>query len=289
VQGLRKKEFERHLSRVESRIREVEALEPEARSVAIEAIRAVLDLHGGSLDRLLEMVVEREQGRLLGDFAQDEMVSGLLLLHGLHPLSLEERVQMALDRVKPYLGSHGGDVELVSLRDGVARLRLQGSCEGCPSSTMTLRYAIERELADAAPDLVDLQVDGLVEPRPPNFVPLTAIRSVPKRPPTEGGWQAVAGLEGMRSGEVRLVEGALFVKLGGNHYAYRETCPACAGSLSGATVRHEILTCPGCAVEFDARHAGRRLDDGGSGLTPIPLLVDAGQVQVVAAALTGAV
>ena len=65
----------------------------------------------------------------------DELVSHLLLLHGLHPVSLGDRVLDALDEVRPYLESHGGDVELVGMEGPVVRLRMQGSCSGCPSST----------------------------------------------------------------------------------------------------------------------------------------------------------
>ena len=69
----------------------------------------------------------------------DELVAHLLLLHGLHPVPVEERVRDALDGVRPYLDSHGGGVELLGVEDGVVQLRLEGSCDGCPSSTATLK------------------------------------------------------------------------------------------------------------------------------------------------------
>ena len=71
---------------------------------------------------------------------EDELVASLLVLHGLHPKDTETRVVEALDEVRPYLGSHAGGVELLGVDpEGVVHLRLEGSCDGCPSSTMTVK------------------------------------------------------------------------------------------------------------------------------------------------------
>jgi Fe-S cluster biogenesis protein NfuA len=61
-----------------------------------------------------------------------------------------------IEKVRPYLKSHGGDVELASVADGVIRLRLQGSCGSCPSSSITLKNAVEAALFEAAPDIVEI-------------------------------------------------------------------------------------------------------------------------------------
>ena len=98
-------------------------------------------------------MAEHDDGRLAAAFAGDELISHLLLLHGLHPVPLEERVRGALDEVRPYLESHGGGVELLGVEDGVARLRMEGSCDGCPSSAATLTLAIEDAIQKAAPDV----------------------------------------------------------------------------------------------------------------------------------------
>ena len=78
-------------------------------------------------------------------------------------MPLEERVEAALVSVRPYMESHGGGVELVRLEDGVAHLRLRGSCDGCPASASTLELAIREALDEAAPDLDGIEVEGLVE------------------------------------------------------------------------------------------------------------------------------
>jgi Fe-S cluster biogenesis protein NfuA len=127
--------------------------------VALEALQAVVELYGEALRRLAA------RGALDGA-TDDELVSHLLLVHDLHPSDLETRVRDALDGVRPYLGTHGGDVELLGVEAGVAKVRLAGTCNGCPSSTVTLRNAIEEALLKAAPDLEGVEAEGAAEPQP---------------------------------------------------------------------------------------------------------------------------
>src|SRR5262249_16189439 len=91
--------------------------------------------------------------------AADDLVGSLLLLYGLHPLDLATRVRQALEQARPLLQSHGGNVELLSLTDGIVRLRLLGSGNGCPSSALTLKSAIEDAIWTRAPDIVAIEVE----------------------------------------------------------------------------------------------------------------------------------
>jgi Fe-S cluster biogenesis protein NfuA len=88
------------------------------------------------------------------------MVASMLLLHGLHPDDLETRVLRGIEKVRPYLQSHGGDVELAGVRDGVVRLILRGTCGSCPSSSLTLKNAVEDALFEAAPDIVEIVAEN---------------------------------------------------------------------------------------------------------------------------------
>lgn len=155
---------QRRVTDVEALLEAVEQIaDPAARETATQLAQALLDLYGDGLERLVEHVAECDtDGRLAAAVAADELVSHLLLVHGLHPVPVEERVRSALDEVRPYLGTHGGDVALLEVRDGVAWLRLEGTCNGCPSSTATLRLAIEEAIAKAAPDLEGVEAQGAV-------------------------------------------------------------------------------------------------------------------------------
>jgi Fe-S cluster biogenesis protein NfuA len=132
-----------------------------------------MELHGSALDRLMEIVAQSGASgyALMDDFAGDDLVTSMLLLYGLHPHDLETRVRKALDRTRPFIRSHGGDVELLGVADGVVRLRLAGSCRSCPSSTMTLKLAIEQAIYEAAPDVTEIITGGQIvqeEPAPAN-------------------------------------------------------------------------------------------------------------------------
>lgn len=276
------------IGRVEGLLAELESLaDPAVRDVALETVQAVLELYGAGLERILRRVGHQQAQALAGD----ELVEHLLLLHGLHPVSVEERVREALDGVRPYLGSHGGGVELVGVSDGVATVRMQGSCEGCPASAMTLKLAIEDAVLKAAPDVdrVEAEADGVGD-TPPGGAPLLQIELVAPAAP-EGAWAAAGALPQLSSGGLLLKEVAgervLFMRLqDGTPYAYRPACPGCEGTLEDGTLENAglvgaELTCPGCGNRYDVVRAGRCLDVPELHLEPVPLLVDeAGLVRV---------
>jgi Fe-S cluster biogenesis protein NfuA len=130
-----------------------------------EIVQSLLEYHGMGLARMFEPVKQAGAAgqTILAAWANDDVVRGLLLLYSLHPMSLEQRVRQALDQVRPYLRSHGGGVELVGVSDGLVRLRMQGSCQSCPSSALTLKGAVEASVYQYAPDVTEIRVEGLEE------------------------------------------------------------------------------------------------------------------------------
>ncbi len=141
-----------------------EIADPLAQARVQELVGAVLELYGAGLDRILGILTDAGDAGLpiRDELLDDGIVASLLLIHGLYPVPLEERVVQALDSVRPFLASHGGNVELLSVEDGIARLQLQGSCNGCPSSAATLEHALREAIDAAAPDLLGLEVEGAV-------------------------------------------------------------------------------------------------------------------------------
>jgi Fe-S cluster biogenesis protein NfuA/nitrite reductase/ring-hydroxylating ferredoxin subunit len=276
--------LQERVARMETLLEEIETLpDRNARSKAAEVVGVLLDLYGEGLARMMEVVAEgEERERAFDAFSEDQLVSHLLLLHGLHPLDLETRVIMALEEVRPYLQSHGGNVELLDVKEGVARLRMKGSCSGCPSSTVTLRLAIEEAIQKTAPDLEGIEAEGVAEePKPaPTIVAGPTLRKKEKKRQQEDGasWTVVGGLPQLPSGGMLVKEVSdepvLFLKLGDDFYAYRHLCPGCGESLEGAGLQEAVLTCSGCSRRYDVRRAGRCLDDPQLHLEPIPLLVD---------------
>ena len=150
-------------------------------AAAEELVRLLVSLYGDGLEHIMAVLADDElatdgatraaMAATLDRLISDPLVESLLLLHGLHPLDVDARIQRALDQVRPYLGSHAGGVHYVGVSDGVARLRLEGNCDGCPSSAVTVQLAIEGAVQDAAPEVTEVVVEGVTEaPAPPGPV-----------------------------------------------------------------------------------------------------------------------
>ncbi len=262
-----------------------------ARERAEELVRLTADLYGTAIERILDIV--HEAGHLdddvLAALAGDDLVASLLLVHDLHPYDVGLRVEQALDSVRPYLGSHGGDVELLEVSEaGVVRLRLLGSCDGCPSSSVTLKLAVEGAIEAAAPEITSIEVEEAA-PDTGALISVSSLRSRLQESSDQGAsWEPVPQLADLAPGAVTVLEvGAtpvLACRIGTDLFAYLDRCARCEGSMKGAAlsrrlgaaVGEAVLRCPGCQAHYDVRRAGACLDDVGLHLTPVPLLTDAG-------------
>lgn len=286
------------VDRVQRLTGELESLtDPAARSIAERLMAALLELYGEGLERILELVGD-DAARSLAD---DGVVASLLLIHDLYPVPLEQRVAEALQSVRPYMESHGGDVELLGLEGGVARLRLSGSCNGCAASAATLELAIEKALQESAPDLLGLEVEGVAEPPAGPPLPGTPLPLAPtaKGPaptlaagagaiPPLSGWLTLEGVADLKAGTHTAVAagavGLLVANVNGTLLAYLDACAACSSPLGAGVLDGGILGCPACSARFDLPRAGRGVDDDGLQLHPVPLLREQGSAVKVALA-----
>jgi Fe-S cluster biogenesis protein NfuA/nitrite reductase/ring-hydroxylating ferredoxin subunit len=276
----------------------IERLLEEVRSMASrpavarvdELVRLIVHLYGKGLEKILEIVDQADAGgSVIARLSEDPLIASILVLHGLHPVSAEDRIQGALEKVRPYLGSHAGGVEFLGLDEsGVVRLRLEGSCHGCPSSTVTVKMAIERAIEEAAPEVTRIEVQGVAEkksagPRPP---PLEASlgNGVGHGGAGPGKWAVVEEVRGLTPGTMTSlhIEGAqiLVCSVAGNLYAYRNACASCGSALDKGGFEGELLTCPSCRERFDVRLAGRSVEQQKLHLDPLPLLSDASGTRI---------
>lgn len=272
-----------------------------ARERAEELVRLVADLYGAGIERILDVLHDsgRLDDELLATLAADDLVASLLLVHGLHPYGMEQRVEQALESVRPYLGSHGGDVELIGVsHEGSVRLRLLGSCDGCPSSSVTLKLAVEGAIEAAAPEVVEIQVEDAATPDGGPVIPVASLRTRLDDLPGGPGasWEAVPGLAELPAGAVTIVEvsGTRLVisRLGPELFAYVDRCARCEASLRGAVlsrrlgdaVGEAVLRCPACHAHYDVRRAGACLDLDAVHLDPVPLLTDGSTTSVMVGA-----
>jgi Fe-S cluster biogenesis protein NfuA/nitrite reductase/ring-hydroxylating ferredoxin subunit len=244
------------------------------RELAEELTGAVVRMYGAGLERIVELIEDEEtRGRL----AADELVAGLLMIHDLYPVPLEERVTQALDTVRPYMESHGGNVELLGIEDGVARLRLEGSCKSCRASSSTLELAVRQALQEWAPDLLGMDVEGVIEEDDGSGVtgvPLPLLNGAPS-------WH-VLDIEAPDPLTATQVNGTSLVvaNVEGTLLAYRNECASCGGSLESGVLTGGALACPGCGRSYFLPQAGRSMDDEHLQLNPIPLLREAEGIKV---------
>jgi Fe-S cluster biogenesis protein NfuA/nitrite reductase/ring-hydroxylating ferredoxin subunit len=280
------------VERVQALSERVDALDDDrARALAQELVGAVMEMYGDGLARIVRVLDGAgDAGMAIRDeLAEDGSVASLLLIHDLYPVDLQTRVGEALDTVRPYMESHGGNVELLSLDDGVARLRLQGSCSGCAASQATLELAIKQALDEHAPDLAGLEVEGVAEP-PTGGVELPMVHvGGPELPVVNGNgggngggssWVALDGAKGLEAGRLRPLdaEGVALVvaNVDGSLLAYRNACAGCGAALDNGELDGRMLRCRECGVEFDLPRAGRAAGNEPLQLAPIPLLDDGG-------------
>jgi Fe-S cluster biogenesis protein NfuA/nitrite reductase/ring-hydroxylating ferredoxin subunit len=269
-------------SRIQELVEQIDRLpNSPARKLFQECLESVLTFYGHGLERILQLVVNAgpDGQKVYGDLIHDSVVRGLLLIHDLHPIDIGTRLRDALDKVRPYLKSHGGNVELINLTNDVARLRLQGTCKSCPSSAVTLELAIRHAIEEACPDLIGFEVEGAPGASAGVSIAPDARRTTPD-------WKVIdnalhlgdeTGMS-VRVGDLRLV----VCRVNGDLYAYRNNCPTCNMPLSTGILDSGLLQC-GLGHQYDVRQAGRCPDNPKVHLDPFPLLIRDGLVKVAVA------
>ncbi len=151
---------------IDELVRRVDLLaDPEAREITSELTQAILALHGGAIDRMMELISESPQASetIFRRFANDPVVASVLVLHGLHPDDLETRARQVLAKQSTH-------AEVIGCFEGSVRVRVTpGGCHWTPDSMSELEAALREALPDAAEII-------LMESIPQNgFVPLASL------------------------------------------------------------------------------------------------------------------
>lgn len=214
--------------------------------------------------------------------AGNPAAQALLAIYGLVDLEPWELVEGALDRVRPYVTSHGGEIELLDIdeADGIVRVRMSGACDGCAASAMTLRRGIETAIREDWPEVREvvadqprggggpqlLQIESLGRARKPVF------ERLPEGAEPEPGELSRVVMEGVP---------VLLANLEGEVYAFRDACPVDGASLEGSRLTGAVLVCPWHNCAYDAR-SGRRVDDepAAEPLAVVPVALRDEQVEV---------
>lgn len=273
---------------------------PIARDRAEQLVREVSQLYGAALERTVQLA----DSEMVAKMVRDDLISSLLLVHGLHPHDVETRVRAALDSVRPYLGSHGGDVELIEVAGDVVKLRLLGSCNSCPSSSVTLESAVQDAVQAAAPETNGIEVETPTDHgASAGVIPVASLFSrVHADRGTSSEWIGVPEFAEVEAGAVAgfAVGGTpvLVCRTNGTLYAFRDFCPECENSMAGAILERRmgrsahdgaVLTCPRCGAHYDPVGAGASIGAGATHLAPLPVLIRDGVLSVAVPGNSGAV
>src|ERR1700712_336412 len=221
---------------------------PVVRGRAEDLVRELTDLYGAGMHRMMALAATSGPA-MVEQFAADDLLASLMLVHGLHPHTVQRRIEDALDGVRPYLGSHGGDVHLLDVADDVVILELAGSCKSCPSSAVTLELTVEDAVGAGAPGISAI---GVLASEPKAASSLIAADSLMSRVHTTtngkgspaAAWHAIPDIEDLAPGEVGgfLVAGVpvLACRIGDDLFVYRDRCGNCAESLAGAALHRRM-------------------------------------------------
>lgn len=260
------------IDRIQKLIEQIEVIsDPASRELMQKCIGSLLELYGDGLARIMAHLDSADPA-VIEAFTKDDVIRALLLVHGLHPVPVEQRLKEALETVRPYMESHGGNIEVVSVEDGVATLRLEGHCKSCPSSTATMELAVRSAIEEACPDLDRIQVEDMAELSKNEL-------HIPKAAPS---WH-ILRKENLDKGAPRSIQvdgiSVLLCGREGRRYAYRDRCPACDAPLIGGSLDGFMLSCPK-GHRFDIRRAGASTEGPGFHLDPFPLVESDGIVKI---------
>jgi Fe-S cluster biogenesis protein NfuA/nitrite reductase/ring-hydroxylating ferredoxin subunit len=252
---------------------------PAIQEKVFDLLHTIDALHREALTRLVTQVRVDGGHQMIDRAASDPVARTLLELYDLAHLTPREQADAALDSVRPYLRSHGGEVEVLDAVGGTVYLRLSGTCDTCPASALTLSRQIESALREGFPGFHDVRLhedDHTPDPGKPNgFVPLAEIRRAPARrnlPLTDVGHIDAlpeGSMMGVQAGDGRL----LLAHVDGTVFAFHDQCPGSIAPLSLGTFKPPVIICPWHNDAFDVR-TGRRVDgQSGADLTRVPVTV----------------
>ncbi|MBA3357036.1 MAG: Rieske 2Fe-2S domain-containing protein [Pyrinomonadaceae bacterium] len=289
--------------RLNSLVEELEQYpDTEVRDTALDLVQIILKLYGESLRRMIATFdAEPQRDQILGRMASDKVIRSILLIHGLMPVSLYDRVMAKLKDLRPFLVSQGCDVELLGVDDGRVRMRLIRSGKGAPPLAV-LKTDIEKALSEVAPDLAGIEIEGLSEkieatakaaaalgrmiekPQKDSKPALVQIkRKQPEASLPESTWVSVIRAQSIEEGQFKIVNfediNVLILNLDGEFYAYQNSCAAGGRPLDDALFERPMLSCSCHGYGYDLRR-GNCIERPDLKLKPIPLKLEDYKVKI---------
>lgn len=186
---------------------------------------AIESFHGEALKELVKIIRSTDEGKeLMLRAVEEPSIYAMLLLHGIIRQSLYTRVAAVMEEIRPYLKSHGGDVELDKIEGNVVYVKLQGACSGCSLSAVTLKNGVEEAIKARIPEVEHVRMENDLSP---GFMPLK--RQVDVDELISSGWKEgplVENMEDLKPYYVTLGGiDVLLIIIDNKVMAYRNRCP----------------------------------------------------------------
>jgi len=277
---LQSEDFEQIAERIDKALKNVEGLTDEnAKIHALGLKTAIEDFHKFALTKIVQKLKADELGKeLLFELVDEPSVYALLQLHGIIKPNINVRITQVLDLVRPYMQSHGGDVEFVNYEDSVVYVRLSGACNGCSQSAVTLRDGVEEALLHNIPEVKKVEV--LPNEPSPSLIQIESLKSSKTK-----GWIETLAVADVPNGKMKCFkadnQNILIINIDNRLSAYRNECPHQGLPLDGGMLEAEenMLTCPWHGFKFDAT-SGECLTAPQAQLEVFPLRIENGKILV---------
>lgn len=272
--------FEKIAERIDKALAKVNELgDEDAKMHALGLKTAIEDFHRHALTTIVKRLKDDERGKeLLFELVDDPSVQAVLQLHGIIRPNVFARVAQVLEHVRPYMQSHGGDVELVNIENQTVYVRLSGACNGCSQSAVTLREGVEEAILANIPQIKSVEV---VPNEPsPALIQIESLSAAKTK-----GWIETLSVEDVPAGKMKCFRtddhNILIVNLDNRLSAFRNECPHQGLPLDGGMLEADerMLTCPWHGFKFDAG-SGECLSAPAAQLESFPLRIENGMILV---------
>ena len=271
--------FESLAQKVDEALSVVNTIDGHVKSKAIDLKNAVEAFHKFAITKIVQRLKADPRGKeLLFELVDEPSVYAMLQLHGIVKPSLPTRINHVLDAVRPYMQSHGGDVEFVRVEGATAFVRMHGACNGCSQSAVTLRDGVEEAIKHNLPEIQAVEV--LPNEPSPNLIQIESLSSAKNT-----GWIKGPAVGEIPAGKKMRFDtedtSILIINVNNRLNAYRNACPHQGMPLDGGMLDAEAceLTCPWHGFKFDAA-TGECFSAPQAQLESFPLRVEDGYIWV---------
>jgi Fe-S cluster biogenesis protein NfuA len=174
-------EFRERVGRIDGLVQQLESTtDPASRAAAKDLVQSLMDLHGGAIERILEIVSKAGDSgaRIVKSLGKDELVSSLLVLYDLHPDNFGTRVQRGLEKARKFVVSRGATLDVLAVDAGTVHLLVKMGGHSCGSTGRDIESAIRDALFETAPDATEVVIEGVGDQAGASaFVPLTTLHT----------------------------------------------------------------------------------------------------------------